>query len=100
LGESSPSESRPGEADSREIVVGRGDTLWNLAERHLGPGATVSQIAAEWPRWFTANRAVIGNDPNHLVPGERLRPPEKKARPTERPRNTRARVQAQAGGVR
>ena len=59
-----------------EIVVRRGDTLWSLAERHLGPGATDAEIAVEWPHWFTANRDVIGNDPDHLVPGERLRPPE------------------------
>jgi resuscitation-promoting factor RpfA len=59
-----------------EIVVRRGDTLWSLAERHLGPGATDGEIALEWPHWFTANRAVIGSDPDHLVPGERLRPPE------------------------
>jgi nucleoid-associated protein YgaU len=62
-----------------EIVVRRGDTLWALAERHLGPGATDGEIAVEWPHWFTANRAVIGRDPDHLIPGERLRPPERGA---------------------
>jgi nucleoid-associated protein YgaU len=60
-----------------EVVVRRGDTLWTLAERYLGPTATNSEIAVEWPLWFSANRAVIGNDPDHLVPGERLRPPER-----------------------
>jgi resuscitation-promoting factor RpfA len=59
-----------------EIVVRRGDTLWSLAERHLGPGATDGEIAVEWPHWFRANRAVIGHDPDHLLPGERLRPPQ------------------------
>jgi resuscitation-promoting factor RpfA len=58
-----------------EIVVRRGDTLWSLASRHLGPGATDAEIATEWPRWFTMNRHVIGADPDHLLPGERLRPP-------------------------
>ncbi len=60
-----------------EITVRRGDTLWGVAERHLGPGATNAEIALEWPHWFTANRTVIGDDPDRLVPGERLRPPER-----------------------
>jgi len=59
-----------------EIVVRRADTLWDIAARHLGAGATNGEIAAEWPHWFTANRSVIGHDPDHLVPGERLRAPE------------------------
>jgi resuscitation-promoting factor RpfA len=68
---------RTGIDQDDEVVVRRGDTLWSLAERHLGPGATNGEIAVEWPHWFTANRAVIGDDPDHLVPGERLRPPER-----------------------
>ena len=62
-----------------EVVVRQGDTLWSLAERRLGPGATNGEIADEWPHWFTANRSVIGSDPDRLVPGERLRPPERSA---------------------
>jgi hypothetical protein len=69
-------------SDHDEIVVRRGDTLWSLAERHLGPGTTDGEIAVEWPHWFTANRDVIGNDPDHLVPGERLRPPDPHQRST------------------
>jgi nucleoid-associated protein YgaU len=72
----SPARRTPIDQDD-EVVVRRGDTLWSLAERHLGPGATNGEIAVEWPHWFTANRAVIGDDPDHLVPGERLRPPER-----------------------
>ena len=73
-----------------EIVVRRGDTLWSLAERHLGPGTTDGEIAVEWPHWFTANRDVIGNDPDHLVPGERLRPPDPLQRSTEPDRLSRS----------
>jgi nucleoid-associated protein YgaU len=62
--------------DLDEFVVRRGDTLWDITARHLGPSATDGEIAAEWPHWFTANRAVIGNDPDRLRPGERLRPPD------------------------
>ena len=41
------------------VVVRRGDTLWGFA----GP---------EWPRWYAANRAVIGDDPDLILPGQRL----------------------------
>lgn len=58
-----------------EVVVRRGDTLWHLAAHHLGPGATVEQIAREWPRWWQANRDVIGDDPDLLRVGQRLRVP-------------------------
>ncbi len=58
-----------------EVVVRRGDTLWDLAARQLGPGAGTARIAAEWPRWYAANRALIGPDPDRLEPGQRLRVP-------------------------
>jgi resuscitation-promoting factor RpfA len=70
-----------------QIVVRRGETLWDIAARHLGTGATDGEIASEWPHWFTANRAVIGADPDHLIPGERLRAPSRESadRPTAEP---------------
>jgi nucleoid-associated protein YgaU len=49
-----------------------GDTLWVIAGRHLGPGATARQIAAAWPRWWSANRHTVGADPNVIHPGQRL----------------------------
>jgi hypothetical protein len=58
------------------VVVAPGDTLWGLARRHLHRGATDAEIARAWPRWYRANRAVIGPDPNLLLPGMRLRVPE------------------------
>lgn len=57
------------------VVVRRGDTLWEIAARHLGPGVTDLEVAAEWPRWWRANRLVIGSDPHLILPGMRLRPP-------------------------
>ena len=57
------------------VVVRRGDTLWSIAARHLGPTASAAQIAREWPRWHAANRHVIGADPDRLVPGQLLEPP-------------------------
>lgn len=65
---------RPG-AGVDEVVVRRGDTLWGIAARHLGPASTAADVAAEWPRWYAANRGEIGPDPDLLHPGQRLRPP-------------------------
>jgi nucleoid-associated protein YgaU len=58
-----------------EIVVRRGDTLWAVAARYLGSAVTAAEVAAAWPRWYAANRAVIGRDPDHIEPGMRLHPP-------------------------
>jgi nucleoid-associated protein YgaU len=65
----------PAGEQASEVVVHHGDTLWTIAARHLGQGATDSQIAAHWHRWWAANRDQIGPDPNLIHPGQRLRPP-------------------------
>jgi nucleoid-associated protein YgaU len=68
----------PARAERRvadEVVVRRGDSLWDIAARHLGPDASAADVAVEWPRWHRANRAVIGADPDLLIPGQRLLPP-------------------------
>lgn len=57
------------------VIVKPGDCLWDIAAAHLGPGATDAAIARAWPRWYAANRAVIGPDPNLIHPGQRLVPP-------------------------
>lgn len=62
-------------AGPAEVVVHRGDSLWTLAARHLGDGATDAEIAAAWPHWYAANRAVVGPDPDVLLPGQVLRAP-------------------------
>ncbi len=64
-----------GSAPDRAVVVHRGDTLWAIAARHLGPDATAEEIAATWPRWHEANRSVIGDDPHLILPGQQLLPP-------------------------
>lgn len=66
--------ARPAVADDA-VLVRPGETLWGLAARHLGPGATAEQVAAAWPRWYAANRDVIGPDPDLIHPGQRLHPP-------------------------
>lgn len=65
----------PQRSAAAEVVVRRGDSLWVIAARHLDAGAGAAEIAAEWPRWYSANRELIGPDPDLLRPGQRLRPP-------------------------
>jgi LysM repeat protein len=48
-----------------DIVVRPGDSLSGIAARYR----------IEWPGLFEANRAVIGGNPNLLVPGEHLKVP-------------------------
>jgi hypothetical protein len=60
------------------VVVQPGDSLWLLARRDLqaaGAPAAVRDVAAAWPRWWAANREVIGDDPDLLRPGARLTAP-------------------------
>jgi len=57
------------------VVVHRGDTLWSIAARHLGPTAAAADIDTECHRWFATNRKVIGDDANLILPGQVLRPP-------------------------
>jgi nucleoid-associated protein YgaU len=57
------------------VTVLRGDSLWVIADRQLGPHATAEQIAREWPRWYAVNRAVIGPNPNLIQAGQVLTVP-------------------------
>ncbi|MGH8776652.1 MAG: LysM peptidoglycan-binding domain-containing protein, partial [Jiangellaceae bacterium] len=66
-----PAESR----DDAQVVVEPGDCLWDIAAERLGADATVAGIAADWPRWYQANRDVVGDDPDLLLPGMVLRVP-------------------------
>jgi LysM domain-containing protein len=65
----------PNDPSTRGYVVRRGDTLWDIAARHLGPGASAVDISRAWPAWYEANRVVIGSDPGVIRPGEMLWPP-------------------------
>ncbi len=66
----------PAPDQPHEVVVHRGDSLWSIAARHLGPEASDGEIARAWPAWYAANREVIGADPDLLLPGQVLRTPE------------------------
>lgn len=62
-----------------ELVVSPGDSLWRIAQRHLGDDPSDAAVVAEWPRWYDANRAVIGPDPDLLRVGQVLRRPHDQA---------------------
>jgi nucleoid-associated protein YgaU len=60
-------------------VVVRGDCLWSIAESRLlhrhGRVPTADEVAVEVRAWWTTNEAVIGADPDLILPGQVLRPP-------------------------
>jgi len=78
---SAPSTSTMPRARLHVYVVRGGDSLWSIAAAHLGPDDRPAAIARAWPRWFAANRGVVGADPDRLRPGEHLRTPRPRRRP-------------------
>lgn len=58
-----------------EVTVLAGDTLWDIASRHMGPSASDVDVALHWPRWYEANRSRIGENPDVLLPGQILKAP-------------------------
>jgi nucleoid-associated protein YgaU len=58
-----------------DVVVQAGDSLWAIASRHLGPAASAEATAIAWHQWYAANREVVGDDPDLIYPGQRLRVP-------------------------
>ncbi len=70
-----PTRAAPVRRTGAEVVVRPGDCLWDLARASLGAAASDRQVAAAWPSWWSANRALIGADPDLLQPGMHLVPP-------------------------
>lgn len=62
-------------APAGTVVVRRGDSLWVIAARHLPARTGHAAVARAWPRWYAANRDVVGSDPDLIRPGQRLRAP-------------------------
>lgn len=67
-----PTRAAPVRRTGAEVVVRPGDCLWDLARASLGAAASDRQVAAAWPSWWSANRALIGDDPDLLQPGMHL----------------------------
>ncbi len=60
---------------ARTHVVRTGDTLWSLAAADLSPTADADDVTRRWHRLHQLNRAVIGDDPDLIHPGQRLHLP-------------------------
>jgi len=60
---SAPPELRP---------VRRGDSLWRIARDELAPSAPDSAVCGEVAAIYAANRALIGPDPDLILPGTQL----------------------------
>lgn len=56
----------------KTYVVRPGDSLWSIARDHPGGTASVDQ---HWRAIWQANREVVGDDPNLIIPGQALRLP-------------------------
>ncbi|GAB3532892.1 LysM peptidoglycan-binding domain-containing protein [Arthrobacter tecti] len=65
----------PSSANTAEVIVQPGDSLWSIAAKHLGPTASEAEVAKAWPQWFAANKQVIGEQPDLLLPGQVLYAP-------------------------
>ncbi len=61
-------------ADHSYTVV-RGDCLWDIAKAHLPAGASDARIDSAWHRWYAANRSIVGENPDLILPGQVFTPP-------------------------
>ena len=68
---------RLGAEINEDVAVRAGDTLWSIAARQLGPDARADEVARAWPVWWRANRGVIGEDPDLILPGQVLHVPSR-----------------------
>ncbi|MFR0732901.1 MAG: LysM peptidoglycan-binding domain-containing protein [Oscillospiraceae bacterium] len=57
--------SRAGQPNGmpKTYTVVKGDCLWYIAKRFYGKGG-------EWPKIYSANKAIIGGNPNLIYPGQ------------------------------
>ena len=56
-------------------TVQPGDSLWSISQRSLSPSATAHEIDEGWRVIYRDNRAIIGDDPDRIVPGQILHIP-------------------------
>jgi len=66
---SSSTAPAPASAGEETYTVVKGDSLSKIAKRFYGK-------ASEWKRIYEANRQVIGDDPDLIRPGQKLRIPK------------------------
>ncbi len=70
-GSVAPTTAIPSGRPHRMHVVQAGDTLWAMSEARLDR-ASHAEVARLVARTHRANRDVIGADPDHIEPGQRL----------------------------
>ena len=70
-----PPTTGPPPSPGRSYRVQRSDSLWGIAQRLLGSRATPREVDQAWRAIYRTNRATIGSDPDHLVPGQLLHIP-------------------------
>jgi len=63
-----PRQSNPPKPPYNMYTIVRGDCLWNIAKRYLGNGA-------KWPDIYKINRPPLGNNPNLIYPGQKIKIP-------------------------
>jgi LysM repeat protein len=76
LANGQPEHRAPVEKASRatSYEVQAGDTLWSIAQEHLGTDDPRA-IARYWPLIHRQNRELVGDNPDLIVPGQRLQLP-------------------------
>jgi len=60
--------SQPAGGEGETYTVQKGDSLSKIAKHHLGDAST-------WRRIYEANKATIGDDPDKIFPGQKLKLP-------------------------
>jgi len=58
-------------ASPDHVIVERGDHLWKISERRLGPLVATAEVAAYWRRVIARNTPHLrSGDPDLIYPGE------------------------------
>lgn len=60
-------------------LVAQGDSLWDISETrldHTGATPSAAEVDQAWRKLWRTNEAVVGADPDRIVPGQRLEIPE------------------------
>ncbi len=68
----------PAATSGGSVSVRPGDSLWSISRAHLraaGADASPADVARAWPQWWEANRQLVGDDPDLVLPGAQLTPP-------------------------
>ena len=72
----------PPASPENSVVVERGDHLWRISARHLGPEAGNNDIAPYWREVVEANVPRLrSGDPDLIFPGEIVKLPATREQP-------------------